>query len=386
MSSAGQCFPLRIRAEQAPVRQTTADSFGSRYPPNGRDSTDTRPRPNRAAYRLRQQQKTRRSGPLHTAMPPALTGSPLTEPAVVNPRRASRSTPECATPEARMDLDKPQTVYVPGKGLQFWDGEKLTDATPGAPHPASGSATASIPPTDPAPLGPARQKRGRRSRPLIATFAVAALALIGGTAWAAHPFDHPTTTDPTTNATSPPPAATAPPPSQAPPAPATTAPPPAAPAKPSRSATATPHPSSAVKTTTPPPPTRQTTPAPPKSPPSTTGYTTVDYAERLGDLPTWIGKFRAAEADGLTLTAHTDLVGLSHRFEEIGRLPSPAGIDPAYWSSSTHTLAQFAAMAADDWAYGDRIQATARFEVVVENSNTLIDRANHALGLHVTLS
>jgi hypothetical protein len=43
-------------------------------------------------------------------------------------------------------------------------------------------------------------------------------------------------------------------------------------------------------------------------------------------------------------------------------------------------------MAADDWANGDQIQATARFEVIVENSNALIDRANHALGLHIKLS
>jgi hypothetical protein len=61
-------------------------------------------------------------------------------------------------------------------------------------------------------------------------------------------------------------------------------------------------------------------------------------------------------------------------------------MDPAYWSASTATLAQFAAMAADDWANGDQIQATARFEVIVENSNALIDRANHALGLHIKLS
>jgi hypothetical protein len=91
-------------------------------------------------------------------------------------------------------------------------------------------------------------------------------------------------------------------------------------------------------------------------------------------------------SEGMTLAPHTDRVGLSSRFEEVGQLQCPAGMDPAYWSASTATLAPFAAMAADDWANGDQIQATARFEVIVENSNALIDRANHALGLHIKLS
>jgi hypothetical protein len=127
---------------------------------------------------------------------------------------------------------------------------------------------------------------------------------------------------------------------------------------------------------------------PPVRPPAWDGmgYTRADYASRVGDLPVWIGYVRRDSAADLPMTVGVDLAGLGHRFEEIGVPPAPPGVTASYWHASTTTLAQFSQMAADEWDNGDTLDAMARFEVIVKNSNGLVAKVDAAFHLGIPLS
>ena len=116
------------------------------------------------------------------------------------------------------------------------------------------------------------------------------------------------------------------------------------------------------------------------------GYTAQDYADRVGDVPIWIGYVRRDSAANLSMTVGVDLAGLGHRFAEIGVPPPPPGVAADYWQDSTRTLALFSQMAADEWISGDTTSAMARFEVVVDNSNELIAKVNGAFNFHIRQS
>lgn len=118
----------------------------------------------------------------------------------------------------------------------------------------------------------------------------------------------------------------------------------------------------------------------------TGGYTKADYEDRLDDIPEWIAKTRDSMSRGYTMSVGVQLSALGNRFDEVGRLPAPQGMDPGYWSASTTTLADFSRRAADEWRAGATTDASARFEVIIDNSNELIARANKALGLNVAQS
>jgi hypothetical protein len=116
------------------------------------------------------------------------------------------------------------------------------------------------------------------------------------------------------------------------------------------------------------------------------GYRAQDYADRVGDVPIWIGYVRRDSAANLSMTVGVDLAGLGHRFAEIGVPPPPPGVAADYWHDSTRTLALFSQMAADEWTRGDTTSAMARFEVVVDKSNELIAKVNDAFNLHIRRS
>jgi hypothetical protein len=136
-------------------------------------------------------------------------------------------------------------------------------------------------------------------------------------------------------------------------------------------------------------PTSAATPQPsPSQPPvwDGMGYARADYAARVGDVPVWIGYVRRDSADDLPMSVGVDLAGLGHRFEEIGVPPAPPGVAPAYWHASTSTLAEFSQMAAEEWDNGDTLDAMARFDVVVKNSNDLVAKVDSAFGLDIPQS
>jgi hypothetical protein len=115
-------------------------------------------------------------------------------------------------------------------------------------------------------------------------------------------------------------------------------------------------------------------------------YTGADYAARVGDVPMWIGKVRLALDGGYEITTSTDLAGLGNRCAEIGRLPAPPRVDPAWWAASNATLSLSSQQAADNWVHGHQIAAVAGFEVVVKTSNELVTKVNAAFGFHIPLS
>jgi hypothetical protein len=113
------------------------------------------------------------------------------------------------------------------------------------------------------------------------------------------------------------------------------------------------------------------------------GYSKADYANRVGQIAVWVGYMR--EDSGSEWSTPTDLVALVDRFDSIGVMPAPPGVDPAWWAGMTTTLSQLSRQASDEWANGDQAAAMARFESCVTNGNELITKVNMAFGLHIRL-